>query len=45
MNFSQGFTRDLVPVTYYVCETITLCRFSLGLGPVAYEHRALALTQ
>lgn len=32
-------------VTYYVFETMTLCRLSRGLGPVAYEHRVPALTQ
>ena len=31
--------------TYYVLETMTLCRLSLGLGPVVYEHSVPALTQ
>ena len=31
--------------TYYVFETMTLCRLSLGLGPLAYEHWVPALTQ
>lgn len=32
-------------VTYYEFETMTLCRLSLSLGPVAYEHCVPALTQ
>lgn len=34
-----------IAFTYYVLETMTLCRLSRGLGPVAYEHCVLDLTQ
>lgn len=36
---------DYPVATYYAFETMTLCRLSLGLEPVAYEHCVPALTQ